>query len=323
MGLGAGAAAIAAAAIGAGGAIGGGMLGASGAEHAAQTAANTEMSIFDTTQKNLAPFISMGGSAFQNLSGLLGFGPGGFNQASANNAMNTLQRMPGYQFQLNQGMKATDAAAAARGLNLSGGQIKGEQQFAQGTAQNAWNSYIGQLTGAATLGENAAAGQGTIGAQTGASIGNTLFQGGMAGTNYMVGGLQGGLQNASLSYLLSQQGQNGAYYSPGGAGYDSIYSGQGPEGVSMSDLSGYDSQYSDVRMKKDIRRVGTTDEGLGVYLYRFKAGGPTQMGVLAQEVERSRPDAVATLPSGLKVVRYGKLSTPMERYLPAHLKEAA
>ena len=168
-----------AAGVGVAGSIGGGMLGAQGAQNAANTQAQTQMNIFDQTQKNLAPFIQQGGAAFSQLGGLLGFGPGGFNSSTSQNAMNTVQNMPGYQFSMNQGMKATDAAAAARGLNMSGGQVKDEQQFAQGTAQGAWNSYMGQLSTAAGMGESAAAGQGNIGAQTGASVGsNVSAQGG-------------------------------------------------------------------------------------------------------------------------------------------------
>lgn len=197
--------AIIAAGVGAAGSIGGGLLGASGAESAAQTSANTQMEIFQQTQKNLAPFISGGSSAFNSLAQLLGWGPNGFNPQAGKNAMNIVQNMPGYQFSLGQGMQATDAAATARGLNLSGGQIKDEQQFAQGTAQGAWNSYIGQLMGASQLGANAAAGQGQIGAQTGASIGGNQFYGGVAATGYETTGLASGLNNATLGYLLSQQ----------------------------------------------------------------------------------------------------------------------
>jgi Chaperone of endosialidase len=305
---------IAAAGIGAAGALGGGFLGASGAESAAQISANTQLGIFDQTQKNLAPFIQMGGSAFSNLGALLGFGPGGLNAASGAKAMNLVQSLPGYQFQMNQGVQAVDRSSAARGLNLSGGQLKDLTQFGQGTAQNAWNSYIGQLSNAAGLGESAAAGQGYVGAQTGASAGNALLEGGLAGTNYMVGGLQGGLNNATLGYLLSQQG--------GGApGSGSV------EDISMSDLSPYTAmqdQYSDVRLKRDIRRVGKTDEGMGVYLFRYRDGDPrTHMGVMAQEVEKTRPDAVREDSRGFKMVNYAKLATPLARYFPDEMKEAA
>jgi hypothetical protein len=61
---------------------------------------------------------------------------------------------------------------------------------------------------------------------------------------------------------------------------------------------------SDRRLKTDIKRVGVLDNGLPVYSYRYKAGGPIHIGVMADEVEKTRPDAVVTLPSGFKAVDY-------------------
>ncbi len=64
------------------------------------------------------------------------------------------------------------------------------------------------------------------------------------------------------------------------------------------------SLFSDRRLKTDIRRVGQTDEGVPVYTYRYKAGGPVQMGVMADEVpqEARGPDV-----DGYATVDYGKV----------------
>ena len=62
---------------------------------------------------------------------------------------------------------------------------------------------------------------------------------------------------------------------------------------------------SDRRVKTDISRVGTLDNGLPVYVYRFKHGGPMQIGVMAQEVERVKPHAVAEI-GGIKHVNYAE-----------------
>lgn len=62
---------------------------------------------------------------------------------------------------------------------------------------------------------------------------------------------------------------------------------------------------SDRRAKTDIEKVGKV-RGQNVYAYRYKAGGPMQLGLMADEVERKRPEAVVTTPSGLKAVDYGK-----------------
>lgn len=65
--------------------------------------------------------------------------------------------------------------------------------------------------------------------------------------------------------------------------------------------------FSDRRLKTDIRKVGRLDNGLTVYSYRYKAGGPVQIGVMAQEVAQVNPDAVHTHESGYLMVDYGAL----------------
>lgn len=61
---------------------------------------------------------------------------------------------------------------------------------------------------------------------------------------------------------------------------------------------------SDKRAKKDIKKVG------GLYEYRYKGEGknaPKHIGVMAQEVEKVRPDVVSRRPDGLRQVNYGAL----------------
>lgn len=61
---------------------------------------------------------------------------------------------------------------------------------------------------------------------------------------------------------------------------------------------------SDRRAKKDIREVGATFDGQAVYAFKYKGGGPMQLGLMADEVERRAPEAVTRHPSGLKQVNY-------------------
>lgn len=61
---------------------------------------------------------------------------------------------------------------------------------------------------------------------------------------------------------------------------------------------------SDERLKTDKERVGETDDGIGVYKYRFKGSPMMQLGVMAQEVEKKKPQAVMTTRSGYKAVNY-------------------
>lgn len=63
--------------------------------------------------------------------------------------------------------------------------------------------------------------------------------------------------------------------------------------------------FSDRRLKSDIKRIGTTKQGLPFYEYTIF--GERQRGVMADEVERVAPDAVVTHPTGYKMVHYGML----------------
>lgn len=62
---------------------------------------------------------------------------------------------------------------------------------------------------------------------------------------------------------------------------------------------------SDRRVKTDISRVGTLDNGQPVYLFRYKDGGPFQIGLMAQDVEQTMPEAVVEI-GGVKHVDYEK-----------------
>jgi hypothetical protein len=60
---------------------------------------------------------------------------------------------------------------------------------------------------------------------------------------------------------------------------------------------------SDRRLKTDIEKVGKTDAGLPIYTYKYKGDNKTQMGVMAQDVEKKTPKAVKEV-GGFKAVNY-------------------
>lgn len=68
---------------------------------------------------------------------------------------------------------------------------------------------------------------------------------------------------------------------------------------------------SDRRTKTDIKRIGTLDNGLGVYGFRYKSRpfGNYQIGVMADEVEEVLPEAVITVGRDkVKMVNYATLA---------------
>ena len=88
---------------------------------------------------------------------------------------------------------------------------------------------------------------------------------------------------------------------PGGHG--------GPSSSSSSSSSG--GVVSDRRLKTDIKRIATSPSGLPIYSFRYVSGGPTYVGVLAQDVLKVRPEAVRTGPSGYLTVDYDMIDVKM------------
>ena len=72
--------------------------------------------------------------------------------------------------------------------------------------------------------------------------------------------------------------------------------------------------FSDIRMKENIKQIDWLPNGLPVYSYEYKpefkdiAGHGQFVGVMAQEVEMVRPEAVITNANGYKMVNYGVLN---------------
>ena len=202
------------------------MLSADAQKSAAQTAANTQLSIFGQTQANLAPYNQVGQSAVSQLASLFGLGTGGAagtgpTAATAANATSALTNYPGYKFGLQQGNLAQQQSAASQGTLLSGAQLQAAQQYGQNYAmQNAWSPYVSQLDTLANQGENAAATTGQVGATTGTSVANSQLASGQATASGIAGAtnaVTGGIQSGLLASLLanSQQNQNNTGIIPG------------------------------------------------------------------------------------------------------------
>jgi len=73
-------------------------------------------------------------------------------------------------------------------------------------------------------------------------------------------------------------------------------------GVSCSSIA-----VSDIRMKHNIKRIGTHATGIGLYEFSYIGSTKRMTGVMAQEVLIAAPDAVITTPSGMMMVNYAAL----------------
>lgn len=115
----------------------------------------------------------------------------------------------------------------------------------------------------------------------------------VAGTNYA--GLVSDNYQQQLSAWNAQQQQQaagmGGLFGLGG----NLLGGWARGGFAMP---------SDRRLKKNIRQVGNLENGLPVYEYSFNWENKTRHGLMADDVERFRPEAVAEI-NGYKHVNYG------------------
>lgn len=83
-------------------------------------------------------------------------------------------------------------------------------------------------------------------------------------------------------------------------------------GSAASTLGGW--LFSDERLKTDIHSTGAkTKDGIPLKTFRMKGSPMLNMGVMAQDAQKKRPDAVKTTPSGYKAVNYDKIGSPMLR----------
>jgi hypothetical protein len=208
-------------------------IGASASKDAAQTqadAANNSAQLqqqqYDQTRTDLQPYRDLGSNAIPQL-----------NTALANPLLTSTftaptltqaQSTPGYGFTLDQGLKAAQNSASARGLGSSGAAIKGAESYATGLADSTYNDVynralsayntnqttasnnVNRLLGIVGTGQNAAAMTGSLGAQATQGIANTLTSGAAASAAGTVGsanaisnGISTAVNGGTNSLLLS------------------------------------------------------------------------------------------------------------------------
>lgn len=235
--------------------------------------AATEQGIYQGETAMLAPQWQAQQSALQNQLGAEGFDSTGGTPGGAQTAMNNLNEQIG--------MQQTNLAGQAQSLAIP--------QAAQATQAEATaaNNPIMQA-------------QGLLGLNTSA--------------NAQLPGLTGQAQTPGLAVPdivgateTSYGNQMGQYNAQLGANANTQ---SGIFGLAGTGLLASQLQPSDIRLKKDIKKLGVRPDGIGVYHFHYlweDEKEPMHTGVMAHEVEPIIPDAVITLPTGFKAVDYAQL----------------
>lgn len=289
----------------------------------------------------LLPFLQnyqVGAAGQGRLADALGLNGGA---AGANAAASAYASNPAFQFMLNQGNQNVLRNAAATGTLASGQTLNALQQQGEGLANQTYQQYVKNLM--PFLGTAAGAASGAAGVNTGlgSSLGN-LFTG--QGTN--LANLATG-QGGSLSDIAMRQGAGSAGLFTGlgqdlanqygnlanlgwqfGTGVGNANAnatlaqnqGNANQMNFLGSAIGSAAQFlpllmSDARLKDDIEPVGELYDGTGVYRYRYVWDDPamTRIGVMAQEVEQTKPEAVHDV-GGFKAVDYGKVTEMAARF---------
>lgn len=222
-------------------------------EDAARRAEDVQERMFEQQREDLADYREAGSGALERLEG----------------GQLDITQDPGYQFRLDEGMKAINAAAAARGRSAGGATLKQLARYGQDYASqeygNAWNRQM-QL---ANMGQSAAAGQAAAAGNYGQSMSN-LYQN--LGQAQAGSALQGG---QTLAGMVGGIGQ-GLGYALGGADAAKLF--------------------SDERLKTDIEEITSEDlkemkKHLKAYIFKYvnsDHGKGQWVGVMAQDLEKSK-----------------------------------
>lgn len=195
-----------AAIIGAGASLAGGSMAAGATEDAATMQAQTQREALAQQERLTQPYRGLAESAIPAYQSLLGIGPKG-QRLSPQQISQQLTQMPGYQFQLNQGLDATKRQAAAMGLGLSGNTLQALDKYSQGLASTSYQTQLENLLSPIKIGEAAATNQAANVGQVGTNLANIY---GAQGQNQAAAalGMTGGVANAIGGGLNNYMTQN-------------------------------------------------------------------------------------------------------------------
>lgn len=256
-----------------------------------------EKEMYDQSRADVMPWLDTGKQGLSKLSMLLGIGDNGAgtNEYGSLNdpfTQDQFQESPNYQFNLDQGEQAINRANAAGGRYSSPSTIQDLLKYSQGLASNEFSNAFNMdaqnkdrtynmLAGISGSGQNAAG-------QTAA-----------IGQNYA---------NA-VTDLNSQASQiNLSAQADKAARRQSAFSNL----ISLGGLATKAYALSDSRLKENIIHVGK-EKGHNIYEFDYKDGSGRYRGVLADEIEKTDPDAVKIHKNGYKMVNYEMLGLEMTK----------
>ena len=171
-------------------------------------------------RSDFAPYREAGGSALTKYADSLGLN----GDAAREDFRTDFRADPGYQFSFDEGTRAVQGSAAAKGGLLSGGAMRALTRYGTGLADQQYGSYLDRFKGLADTGLNAAAQTGSFGAQSAGRQGQYALDAGAAQAGGYLGMAQG--VNGAISNGLQLAGRYAGQQGGGGYNPYSSYLGQ-------------------------------------------------------------------------------------------------
>jgi hypothetical protein len=206
---------------------------------------------YDLTRADYAPWRTAGASAVGALTRAYGLSPSLGSAGNTPGAAGTeggidsgayggFFASPGYAFRRDEGLKAIDRGAAARGILHSGASVKAEQRYGDGLAASEYDSYTARLAQLAGLGQSATAGTAAAGSSASNNISSASSRSGNArASSYANIGssINSGLNNVMSAYLMGGMGGGGMFRE------DLLMPAAGPYGIEQVDAAGIINNY--------------------------------------------------------------------------------
>lgn len=164
-----------------------------------------------TGQNTLQSSVDAANTTRQDAMNFLGIGD---NNMSAEQVNNYVENQPGYQFRMDQGMKALETRLGQRGISASGREKLNMMQYAQGFASEEYNKIASNLFTFLGINQGAVTQQATMQQQLGQDMAANNVQYANMNTQLTANQISGINQNASAQASLAanqMNAQNTAY----------------------------------------------------------------------------------------------------------------
>jgi GH24 family phage-related lysozyme (muramidase) len=201
-----------------------------------------------------------------------------------------LDKMSGEQKVSSPQKGGAGGAPAMKGIGSSGG----GSAPSMGATESAGSAGSGSgATAAPAMGTEGAA---VAGEGAGAGAAPSMAEGAAAAGEGAAGAAEGAGAAAGEGAAAAGEGAAAAGEGAAAAGEGAAAAGEGI-GEAIA------AMFSDERVKENKRVIGKTFDGQQIYAFNYKGHPATQIGLMAQEVERHHPEAVGEQ-GGIKTVQY-------------------